>query len=241
MRFPVLDRSDAEALGRDDPGAVWPERHQAAANVGTGAEVVQIGRRSTAWYSGADVTAARRSLRARADAAAATIARGAVAEVLDGRRGRAGGRRGRDRHPVRRPRPGGGRGRRRWPTSSARATVGDTVTYVVNRNINYTNVCTFKCTFCGFSKGPLSLNLRGSAVPARPSTTSPSATAEACRARRDRGVPAGRHPPELRRRLLRRRRPGGEGRRAGHPRPRLHRAGGHRGRQAARRAARRRT
>ena len=39
--------------------------------------------------------------------------------------------------------------------------VGDTVTYVVNRNINYTNVCTFKCTFCGFSKGPLSLNLRG--------------------------------------------------------------------------------
>ncbi len=30
-----------------------------------------------------------------------------------------------------------------------------------NRNINYTNVCTFKCRFCGFSKGPLSLNLRG--------------------------------------------------------------------------------
>ncbi len=53
-RFPVLDRSDAESLGRDDPGAVWPERHQAAANVGTGAEVIQIGRRSTAWYSGAD-------------------------------------------------------------------------------------------------------------------------------------------------------------------------------------------
>ena len=42
-----------------------------------------------------------------------------------------------------------------------RQAVGDTVTYVVNRNINYTNVCTFKCTFCGFSKGPLSLNLRG--------------------------------------------------------------------------------
>ena len=54
VRFPVLDRSDAESLGRDDPGATWPERHQAAANVGTGAEVVQIGRRSTAWYSGAD-------------------------------------------------------------------------------------------------------------------------------------------------------------------------------------------
>jgi FO synthase len=39
--------------------------------------------------------------------------------------------------------------------------VGDTVTFVVNRNINYTNVCTFRCRFCAFSKGPLSLNLRG--------------------------------------------------------------------------------
>jgi 7,8-didemethyl-8-hydroxy-5-deazariboflavin synthase CofH subunit len=39
--------------------------------------------------------------------------------------------------------------------------VGDTVTWVANRNINYTNVCTFKCRFCAFSKGPLSLNLRG--------------------------------------------------------------------------------
>jgi 7,8-didemethyl-8-hydroxy-5-deazariboflavin synthase CofH subunit len=39
--------------------------------------------------------------------------------------------------------------------------VGDAVTWVANRNINYTNVCTFKCRFCAFSKGPLSLNLRG--------------------------------------------------------------------------------
>jgi FO synthase len=42
-----------------------------------------------------------------------------------------------------------------------RQDVGDAVTWVANRNINYTNVCTFKCRFCGFSKGPLSLNLRG--------------------------------------------------------------------------------
>jgi FO synthase len=42
-----------------------------------------------------------------------------------------------------------------------RHAVGDTVTWVANRNINYTNVCTFKCRFCAFSKGPLSLNLRG--------------------------------------------------------------------------------
>ncbi|MGH2694175.1 MAG: 5-amino-6-(D-ribitylamino)uracil--L-tyrosine 4-hydroxyphenyl transferase CofH, partial [Actinomycetota bacterium] len=39
--------------------------------------------------------------------------------------------------------------------------VGDEVTYVVNRNINYTNMCYFRCGFCAFSKGPKSLNLRG--------------------------------------------------------------------------------
>ena len=38
---------------------------------------------------------------------------------------------------------------------------GDTVTYVVNRNINYTNICYFKCQFCAFSKGKLAENLRG--------------------------------------------------------------------------------
>ena len=38
---------------------------------------------------------------------------------------------------------------------------GDEVTYVVTRNINYTNVCYFKCGFCAFSKGKLSENLRG--------------------------------------------------------------------------------
>ena len=42
-----------------------------------------------------------------------------------------------------------------------RRIAGDDVTFVRNRNINYTNVCTFKCRFCAFSKGPLSLNLRG--------------------------------------------------------------------------------
>jgi FO synthase len=39
--------------------------------------------------------------------------------------------------------------------------VGDVVTYVVNRNINYTNQCTYRCGFCAFSKGPRSLELRG--------------------------------------------------------------------------------
>ncbi|MDO8532268.1 MAG: 5-amino-6-(D-ribitylamino)uracil--L-tyrosine 4-hydroxyphenyl transferase CofH [Dehalococcoidia bacterium] len=34
-----------------------------------------------------------------------------------------------------------------------RRTVGDTVTYVVNRNINFTNVCIKRCGFCAFSRG----------------------------------------------------------------------------------------
>ena len=35
-----------------------------------------------------------------------------------------------------------------------RSTVGDRVTYVVNRNLNFTNVCIVGCAFCGFSRGP---------------------------------------------------------------------------------------
>jgi FO synthase len=42
-----------------------------------------------------------------------------------------------------------------------RATSGESVTYVVTRNVNYTNVCYFRCGFCAFSKGKLAANLRG--------------------------------------------------------------------------------
>jgi FO synthase len=38
---------------------------------------------------------------------------------------------------------------------------GATISYVVTRNINYTNICYFRCKFCAFSKGKLSENLRG--------------------------------------------------------------------------------
>ncbi len=38
---------------------------------------------------------------------------------------------------------------------------GDRVSYVVNRNINYTNLCFYKCKFCAFSKGKTSEDLRG--------------------------------------------------------------------------------
>ena len=154
MRFPVLDRSDAEGLGRDDPGAALAragQRH--AANVGDGAEVVLVGGRSTAWYSG-------RRCAPPVLVPAPAAAGGAVAEVLAGVR--AGQQPGEDELVT----LFGARG----PEVAAVAAladelradaVGDTVTWVHNRNINYTNVCTFKCRFCGFSKGPLSLNLRG--------------------------------------------------------------------------------
>ncbi len=41
------------------------------------------------------------------------------------------------------------------------AVSGDVVRYVVNRNINYTNICYYKCTFCAFSKGKTHEALRG--------------------------------------------------------------------------------
>jgi FO synthase len=153
LHFEVLDRSDAEGLARDDPGAVFPEKAEFVTQVDDGAEVVLIGDRSTQWYSGAparpidlidpDITVG-----------------GPVGEVIDGVR--SGSEAGYDELLT--------LFRARGPEVAAvaaladelrEAIVGDEVTYVVNRNINYTNVCTFKCRFCGFSKGPLSLNLRG--------------------------------------------------------------------------------
>jgi FO synthase len=60
---------------------------------------------------------------------------------------------------------------------------GDTISYVVTRNINYTNVCTFKCQFCAFSKGKLSENLRG-----RPYTLALEEIARRAREAWDRGA-----------------------------------------------------
>lgn len=153
LRFAVLDRSDAEGLARDDPGATFPERYEAAANVGTGAEVIQVGRRSTAWYSGADRLPP-------VIIPGPSFAGTAVAEVLAGVR--AGQEPGVDELVT--------LFTARGPEVPAIAELadelraqaaGDVVTFVRNRNINYTNVCTFRCAFCGFSKGPASLNLRG--------------------------------------------------------------------------------
>src|ERR1700734_1144900 len=41
------------------------------------------------------------------------------------------------------------------------AVSGDVIRYVVNRNINYTNMCSYRCTFCAFSKGKKHEALRG--------------------------------------------------------------------------------
>lgn len=60
---------------------------------------------------------------------------------------------------------------------------GHTVSYVVNRNINYTNVCYFKCQFCAFSKGKMSENLRG-----RPYDISAEEIARRCQEAWDRGA-----------------------------------------------------
>jgi FO synthase len=154
LAFPVMDRADAEGLGRDDPGAVFPERTLANARAGTGADVQLTGVRSTAWYSGAEATPPTLVPGTRGGV------RGRVGEILTGLR--AGQVPGEDELVD----LFAARGPEVVATAELadelrRAAVGDVVTYVRNRNINYTNVCTFKCRFCGFSKGPLSLNLRG--------------------------------------------------------------------------------
>ncbi len=113
-------------------------------------------------------------------------------EVLDGvLRGR-GGRRRRDRHAASAPAVPRSPRWPRSPTSCAVDAVGDAVTFVHNRNINYTNVCTFKCRFCGFSKGPLSLNLRGTPYLLDPRRHRRARVVEAVELRRHRGLPAGR-------------------------------------------------
>ena len=155
LAFAVMDRSDADGFARDDPGATFPERYADAVNVGTGAEVIQVGRRSSMWYSGADVAPPiiiSDSKDVVASAHIAEILRGAElghdvdeAQIVELFRAR-----GSDVEAI-----------AATADRLRHAAVGDDVTFVRNRNINYTNVCTFKCTFCGFSKGPLSLNLRG--------------------------------------------------------------------------------
>jgi len=155
LRFAVLDRSDAVGLARDDPGAVFNQRLTPASveQVDDGVEVLQIGPRSTIWSAGSRIVppvlvpGPTRSV-GRIGEIVAGVRMGQVVEheeIVD-----LFGARGPDLATV-----------AALADDLRRQTVGDAVTWVHNRNINYTNVCTFKCRFCGFSKGPLSLNLRG--------------------------------------------------------------------------------
>ncbi len=153
-RFAVLDRSDAEGLGRDDPGAQMPERTMENRDAGSGADVLVADENSTQWYSGGAAHPPRKIVPAKA------YANGAVKEVLDGVLN------GEEVDTEQIIALFNARGPEVVAVAEVadqlrRDTIGDRITWVHNRNINYTNVCTFKCRFCGFSKGPLSLNLRG--------------------------------------------------------------------------------
>ena len=153
-RFPVLDRSDAEGLGRDDPGSQMPELTMENRDAGSGADVLVADENSTQWYSGGAANSPRRILPGK------SYASGAVKEALDGVLN------GQEVEAEQIIALFNARGPEVIAVAEVadqlrQEAVGDRVTWVHNRNINYTNVCTFKCRFCGFSKGPLSLNLRG--------------------------------------------------------------------------------
>jgi FO synthase len=138
MRFPVLDRSDAEGLGREDGwssgGTVGPPLLLADGSPDSPLSVVPSPSSQTGGALSEVLTGVQLGQEVGVDEIAELFAaRGPamaeVAEVADDLR---------------------------------RQAAGDVISWVANRNINYTNVCTFKCRFCAFSKGPLSLNLRGS-------------------------------------------------------------------------------
>lgn len=165
LRFGVMDRSDSEGLARDDPGAVFPEKAVAKSVVGTGAEVegaTDVAHRSAIWVAGAPVDPPTLvdNVGPMARRVAPSDTRGRIREILEGiTQGQEldvpevadlFSARGSEVHAI-----------ADLADELRRRAVGDDVTYVENRNINYTNVCTFKCRFCGFSKGPMSLNLRG--------------------------------------------------------------------------------
>ncbi len=160
MRFPVLDRSDAESLARE-PAEEWYSGAESAPPMllaapdaargpgGRGATLVGTGSTGGSGAPGPGV-----------GAASVAPFGGPVAEVLGGvLLGQEAGveelttlfsARGPEVVAVAEVADG-----------LRQEVVGDVITWVSNRNINYTNVCTFKCKFCAFSKGPLSLNLRG--------------------------------------------------------------------------------
>ncbi len=154
MRFPVLDASDAEGLAREDEwcpgGEARPPTLVGPGAAGLAAEGLGAVGSGAAGPGVAAAGPARRHV----------PANGAIGEVLAGVA--MGQEVGEDEIVT--------LFSARGPEVRAVAALadrlreeicGDEVSFVQNRNINYTNICTFKCRFCAFSKGPLSLNLRG--------------------------------------------------------------------------------
>jgi len=146
LRHAVMDRADAEGLARDSKWCSGAEARPPS--------LLDPPRRVPARAPAGTAVAVRAAVMGRSGTA------GAVGELLTGVL--AGQEVGEDEIVV----LFAARGREVVAVAEVadelrRRAVGDVVTFVVNRNINYTNVCTFKCRFCAFSKGPLSLNLRG--------------------------------------------------------------------------------
>ncbi len=154
LRFNVLDHSDSEFLARDDVGPFVPHRSRPTVEPDDGAEVTLQSKPKSTWYSGVDgtprqlITDSEPYLSAPITEILTAVESGlspGFDELL-----RLFKARGDEITQI-----------ARSADRLRRQVSGDDITYVKNRNINYTNVCTFKCRFCGFSKGPLSLNLRG--------------------------------------------------------------------------------
>jgi FO synthase len=70
---------------------------------------------------------------------------------------------------------------------------GDTVTYVINRNINYTNICSYACSFCAFSKSSAKAGYRDTPYLMDMDQLA-AQVRRGCRAQGERSLPARRHP-----------------------------------------------
>ena len=199
LHFPVMDVSDAEGLAREDLVVLGGR--------GAPAPAARRARPATARGAGRD----QRRHRPRCGG------RGA------GRRGaRPGGGRGRDRDALQRPRPrgahGGRGGRRPAPAHCRRGRdLRAQPQHQLHERLHL--------------QVPLLRLLQGPALAQPARRALPAGTRRDHAARRrgrrrggHRGLPAGRHPPQLRRRLLRARARSGAGRVDRHPHPRLHRA-----------------
>ena len=222
LRFPVLDASDAEGLAREDrwcSGGETPPRCCYRADLG--ALVGRTARPAWGWSPTSEEPGVG------APGGVYSAAGGAVAEVLAGvALGQEVGEDG-DRHPVLGPGArgaGGGRGGRPAAPGDQRRRghLRGQPQHQLHQRLH------LQVPVLRLLQGPALAEPAGRPLPARPGRGHPPGGGGRGGGRH-RGLPAGRHPPEVRRRLLRRRPPGRAGRLRADPHPRLHRPGGDRG------------